>query len=779
MTVLLDTAQLSPSAAEITRFLGDRASDPGNVQQLARAAATLLHAQLSGPTISVFALEDGPRTLVLVGGARQSDTSLIGSRRSADSVVLERVVRERTTQSAVHFYVAPDFVSSQPGETRSAVAVPVLIADTVRGVVYLEYTPPQTPSPLDIEWSEAVARALGEMWKIADGQAHAADRRNRRAPTLASISAGLAQEDDMAPVLERIVAAAAEVLGCEGAMLLTRHPSRQMLEVVAGHGALDVASGSLVPLDGTVAGAVARSGRTARWRRALAAAGELLPTAFLADPPSEALLVPIASSGKTSGVLIAADPRGEVGQVFDPEEVRFLQSLADLAGAAKAIRSIGPLRQRISDASLIAEVGRSMTGTLGLDEVLAIVVRAAEMLVSGSCAAVALLGDDGTSLVLAAARGTLRGREGTRLSTRGSVLGWPVLNGEPLITESLGTDPRGWQLGEEFGPAVLVPLEVQGQPRGVLLAGREVGAPVPSDEDLDALRKLGAYAAIGIENARLFRMQTELSRTLQAQTRELEKAYAELRASQERLLISEKMAALGRVTAGIAHEINSPLGSVLNCLQLANAYAEEYRDSANDPEVTSEDHLAIAGDLLDTLDLAQEATRKVAEFVRSIKSQTRMEEERVVAFDPAEEIDGIVVLLAHGLDRGRIHIETELQRGLTLKGDPSKFAVVVQNLVSNAIDAHEDGPGVVSIRLRPAEASLILEVEDRGTGIPEAIRPRVYDYMFTTKDIGRGTGLGLSLAHSIVTTNFSGTIDFHTEVGAGTTFAVQIPVAEN
>ncbi|MEX2584179.1 MAG: GAF domain-containing protein [Gemmatimonadota bacterium] len=782
MTALLDTAQLSPTPFEIARTLRDRISDWADPNHVAQTTAELLRTELGRPAVSVFASDPVSGDLLLLGTAPGGEhRAPKGSRRSADRGILDKVLREKTVQRSMNHYVAPDFVLSLPGETRSGVAVPVMGGAHLLGAIHLEYTTPHTPSAADEELAEHVADQLAAAWggRASGARATSHDdqrvsRRLREASALAAIAGGLAQADDFESTFERIAVSAAEILGCRGALLLMRHPSRQMLEVVAGAGDLRLPAATLVPIDGTRAGQVLRSGKPAETTLRDVSGDPILPPGLVDSVPGDGLIVPVTSVGKTTGVLLAIDSLG--GDGFSAEDVQLLQALADQAGAAEAIRSIPPLRQRISDASLIAEVGRAMTGTLGLDEVLALIVRAAEMLVSGRFASVGLLSDDRTNLVLAATSGTLRGKEGTSIPTRETVVTPVALAGESLITTALGADSRGWPLGDDFGPAALVPLESHGQIRGVLLVGRSVGAPVPSDEDLDALRKLAAYAAIAIDNARLYRQQTELSRTLQIQAEELEKAYADLGSSQERLLVSEKMAALGRVTAGIAHEINSPLGSILNCLQLATTYAEEYQSSADDPDVSAADHLGIAKDLLESLSLAEEATRRVAQFVRTIKGQTRMEEDEVLPFDPAEEAESTLLLLRHELDHGRISIDADLPRGLAISGDRNKFAVVVQNLVSNAVDAYDEGSGVVRIRLRQDSGSVILEVQDEGIGIPEEIRPRIYDYLFTTKDVGKGTGLGLSLAHSIVTSHFHGAIDFRSESGSGTTFVVTIPL---
>jgi signal transduction histidine kinase len=779
MTALLETRIPANSPLDIFRALRERVrtwSEPG---QVAQVAADLLRTELGRPVVTVYRREGCSGDLVLLGAAPEGDGQAPkGSRRVAERGVLGPLLRTGTPQRSLNYYVEPDFVRSLPGETRSALAVPLSAGQEVLGALHFEYSSPHTPSAADEEIAEIVAGYLAVAWSATSERADHGDaptaRRLREGGALADISGALARAEDFAVTQARIAAAACELLGCGGAMLLMKHDSRQMLELVARSGEPALPLGSLVPLDGTLVGQAARSSGTIEFSPRSATTDPVLPGALVPTGPHDALMVPVTSAGKTSGVLLVANSAAGAG--FGAEDVRLAQALADQAGAADAIRSLAPLRQRISDASLIAEVGRAMTGTLGLDEVLAIVVRAAEMLVSGRYAAVALLSDDRAGLLLAAASGSLQGRQGSVLPVHGDVLGSVCLQGETLSLASLSADPRGWQLGDGFGPAVLSPLESRGQIRGVLLAGRGPGTDPLTDGDVDAVRRLGAYAAIAIDNARLYREQTELSRTLQAQAQELEKAYADLRASQERLLVSEKMAALGRVTAGIAHEINSPLGSILNCLQLATTYAEEYRDSAGDPEVTADDHRGIAGDLLETLELAEEATRRVGQFVRTIKGQTRMDEERVVTFDPAEEADGTILLLRHELDHGRITLAAEFEQGLRVTGDSSKFAVIVQNLVSNAIDSYEDGEGIVRVRLAAAGDTAVLEVEDHGSGIPEEIRPRIYDYLFTTKDIGRGTGLGLSLVHSIVTSHFRGRIDYRSEIGAGTTFAVTIPL---
>src|SRR5690606_2875838 len=191
---------------------------------------------------------------------------------------------------------------------------------------------------------------------------------------------------------------------------------------------------------------------------------------------------------------------------------------------------------------------------------LELVVRAAEMLIGTRAVALGLLDEGGEQLTLAATSGTLRSSQGETVPVHGTLIGWTVATASQAVSACVSDDPRGFVHDVRQGPGVVVPLESRARIWGALMVTKADGAPPPSDEDIDALRKLAGYASIAIDNAHLYREQTDLSRALKVQTEELSRAYSELRESQERLVVSEKMAALGRITAGIAHEINSPLG---------------------------------------------------------------------------------------------------------------------------------------------------------------------------------------------------------------------------
>jgi signal transduction histidine kinase len=575
----------------------------------------------------------------------------------------------------------------------------------------------------------------------------------------------VASASDPVDALQQVVEAAAAVTEGAGAVLLLAGsaPGRYRVAALAGDVPAVAGDGVALQDDQLVWSSGAEPNRLVRIEDEPVKKGK--------RRMQDAVSVPVSLYGAPLGELVALCRRQ------DAEQAASLRELARLVAPAAAVSRASSVGTELTELSAVVEVGQVLTGLLDMEDVLSYVVYLAESLVGGHAASVALLSEDRSEIFLKNSTGTLRGSEGRSIPVQGSLIGWVVEHGEAVIAPCVSDDPRGYSLGERQGPGVLVPITNNGQILGAFLVSRIEGAPGFSGEHAQMLQKMSAYAAIAITNAETHRRQREVAETLRQQATELELAYSQLSRSQDQLLISEKMAALGRVTAGIAHEINSPLGGVLNSLRAARGFVEEYKSSARDPEITPDDHLAIADDIGNALTTAESAVTKVAQFVKSIKGQTRVGEQQNGEFDPASEVDATVVLLQHQLKHRRVAVYTEMERGHRLSGDQGKFGVVVQNLISNALDAYEDRAGEIWVRLRAENEQLLLSVEDNGCGIPDEIRGKIFDYLFTTKDVGKGTGLGLAMVHNVVTTNFQGQVSLDSEVGRGTTFTLTIPLA--
>jgi C4-dicarboxylate-specific signal transduction histidine kinase len=282
-------------------------------------------------------------------------------------------------------------------------------------------------------------------------------------------------------------------------------------------------------------------------------------------------------------------------------------------------------------------------------------------------------------------------------------------------------------------------------------------------------------AVLRARNAELETLRATLEEKVVERTVELEDANETLRRNQKSLVLTEKMASLGRLTAGIAHEMNSPIAAVRAALASARGLVHEYADSIGDPDVTDDDHRAIADELRGLTELADAAAERAAGFVRSMKAQTRDEEAVAIVYDMELATRDAMRLLQHAVvDAGvtlRFDPPTE---ELRVNGRPGRFQQVVTNLVQNAIDASAGRKGVVVVALRAVENDIELVVSDCGPGIPADVRARIFDPLFTTKPIGKGTGLGLTIVHDIVHGELAGEIDVRSEP-TGAVFTVRIP----
>jgi signal transduction histidine kinase len=295
---------------------------------------------------------------------------------------------------------------------------------------------------------------------------------------------------------------------------------------------------------------------------------------------------------------------------------------------------------------------------------------------------------------------------------------------------------------------------------------------------------MGRQAISLLENTHLNRQLRQLNSGLTERISDRELA---LERSKERLIAADRLASLGQLTGGIAHEVNTPLAAAMNFLHQANTLSEEYKNSIGAPGVTNADHLEIANELKGNIGSAQTTLERLGEFVRSIRNQGRSLGAGSTNYNLVNVVRETVNMLEFEARKVNVTIHFESSSDtLTIHGEPGRIAQIVQNLVGNAIHACESrrapGGSVVTVRVSrqltdSTSEHVLLSVQDNGSGIPPEVLPRIFEPLYSTKEIGRGTGLGLSIIRDIVTGHLGGEIDLETKMGQGTTFTVSFPVA--
>ncbi len=252
---------------------------------------------------------------------------------------------------------------------------------------------------------------------------------------------------------------------------------------------------------------------------------------------------------------------------------------------------------------------------------------------------------------------------------------------------------------------------------------------------------------------------------------ELEQANQKLRDTQSQLVHSEKMASLGQLVAGIAHEINNPLSFVANHVYSVESWLTGIaeRDGAHLPDQSRE---ALKKAILRVGDMAQGLDR-VKSLVVKLRTFSRLDEGDIQDADIQESIETVLLFLQHRIGE-RIRVVTDFAAERMLCCRAGQLNQVLMNVVSNAVDAI-DGRGTITIRTRVHDGRYVISVQDSGKGIPTELRQRIFDPFFTTKPVGEGTGLGLSISYGIVQAH-KGEIHFESEEDKGTTVTISIPL---
>ena len=289
------------------------------------------------------------------------------------------------------------------------------------------------------------------------------------------------------------------------------------------------------------------------------------------------------------------------------------------------------------------------------------------------------------------------------------------------------------------------------------------GAETISDGNLDHRLKIASGDEIEELAEQFNAMAARLQDSYQTLEKKVEERTRELKESQDALIQQEKMVGVGQLAAGIAHELNTPLGTIIGYAQMLR------EDLSVQPTVN--------GSLGDVDEIIEQAGR-CRDLVKNLLNFSRRSTTEKTLADINAIVRKILSLVEHDFALKHVHIHATLATNLPkARVNENEIAQVVLNLANNAVDSMPEG-GDLHIRTVYEEATdrVCIEVSDTGFGISETDRTRVFEPFFTTKEIGKGTGLGLSICYKIVE-NHMGSMEFDSIIGSGTTFRVYLPVS--
>ena len=355
----------------------------------------------------------------------------------------------------------------------------------------------------------------------------------------------------------------------------------------------------------------------------------------------------------------------------------------------------------------------------------------------------------------------------------------PRMNGDEVLARLRASDPEL--------PVVIV---TGGGSENVAVDLLKRGASdyVPKDE-LHTPRVASAVRG-ALERHRLDLARRRAEDEVRRQKDELQSALRKLQEAQAHLIQSEKMASLGQLVAGVAHEINNPLSYVTNNLavldrdvrqvaELMSSYRDHFGDAVPPSIRATEERIDLKYTLAG-LDRLLKSTRqglhRVGEIVAGLRDFSRLDESERKQVDPNESVRATVEMVRFHIRQKGVDLHVETASLPIIWCGPGQINQVLLNLLMNAVQAVEMG-ATINVRTRslPESKEIQYEVSDDGPGIPEAIRGKIFDPFFTTKPVGVGTGLGLWITYNIVEQH-RGRIDLATEPGKGTTFTVTLPV---
>jgi len=788
------------------------ASSPTDVQPVLKAivesACELCQAddaiaQLRDGDDLVFAAHRGS---IPVGLQRRTiNPNFIGGRAVIDKVP----VHLRDVLSAEGDEFPESQKISRPLGTRTLLCVPLLREGESIGTIVLRRTEVKPFSDKQIAllqtFADQAVIAIGNVRLFDEVQAKTRDL--TEALTYQTGSSNIlrviaSSPTDVGPVLKAIVESACELCEADDALVTLRDGDDLLFK--AQHGSIPVAWERMPINRQWASGRAVVDRKPVHVRDLHADEGEPFPDSQeLARRTSvrTVLSVPLLRENESIGAIVLR--RTEV-QPFSDKQISLLQTFADQAVIAiDNVRLFDEVQARTADlseslqqqtatADVLKVISRS---TFDLKTVLDALIGSAAQLCDAHAAHIYLR--EAEVYKLAACAGFSDEyeefmRAHTLVPGRGTLIGRTALEGRIVRIPDALNDPQyefkdAQSLGG-FRTMLGIPMLRDGAPIGVLAMTRSEVRPF-TDKQIDLVTTFADQAVIAIENVRLFV-------EVQERTRELSQSLDDLRTAQDRLVQTEKLASLGQLTAGIAHEIKNPLNFVNNFSALSAELTDELNDllgSADLSDKLREEVDEITHTLKDNLQKVVQHGKRADSIVKNMLLHSREGSGEHRPADINAILDESLNLAYHGARAEKREFNVTLQRDFdetagTIEVFPQEITRVFLNLISNGFYAvtkrktengGSDFEPVVRATTRSLGDTVEIRIRDNGTGIPAEVKEKMFNPFFTTKPAGEGTGLGLSMSHDIIVKQHGGRIDVETEPGEFTEFRIVLPRTKN